>query len=111
MLNSLKKLHPTSVPINFYHHNPALQLQPNPLNVEEALKLIKLTRETLPNAQRIMVAGGRELMFGNRQSEIFEYGANSFVIGNYLTTSGREMHKDLDMLQTLGLEVATQVGN
>ncbi|WP_428738532.1 biotin synthase [Sulfurimonas sp.] len=110
MLNSLKELHPTSVPINFYHHNPALQLQPNPLKVEEALELIKLTRNTLPNAQRIMVAGGRELMFGERQNEIFKYGANSIVIGNYLTTAGREMNTDLEMLQTLGLEIATQVG-
>ncbi|MDH4944760.1 biotin synthase [Sulfurimonas sp. C5] len=110
MLNSLKELNPTSVPINFYHHNPALQLQPNPLNIEEALELIKLTRETLPDAERIMVAGGRELMFGERQGEIFDYGANSIVIGNYLTTSGREMNKDLEMLKSLNLEVATKVG-
>ncbi len=110
MLSSLKKLNPTSVPINFYHHNPALQLQPNPLSVEEALELIKLTRETLPDAERIMVAGGRELMFGERQGEIFDYGANSIVIGNYLTTSGREMNKDLEMIKSLNLEVATKVG-
>ncbi|MEJ2373064.1 MAG: biotin synthase [Sulfurimonas sp.] len=110
MLNSLKELNPTSVPINFYHHNSALQLSPNPLKVEEALELIKLTRETLPNAERIMVAGGRELMFGDHQNEIFHYGANSIVIGNYLTPSGREMNKDLEMLKALNLEVATQVG-
>jgi len=56
-----------------------------------------------------MVAGGRELMFGDRQSEIFQNGANSIVIGNYLTTSGRAMNKDLDMLQSLNLEVAKTV--
>ena len=109
MLESLASLNPTSVPINFYHHNEALELQPNPLTVDEALSLVRLTRDTIPNAERIMVAGGRELMFGSRQNEIFEYGANSIVIGNYLTTSGREMHKDLDMLQSLHLEVATKV--
>ena len=109
MLKSLESLNPTSVPINFYHHNEALSLQPNPLNVDEALALVKLTRERLPNAQRIMVAGGRELMFGDRQSEIFQNGANSIVIGNYLTTSGRAMNKDLDMLQSLNLEVAKTV--
>jgi len=109
MLESLASLSPTSVPINFYHHNPALQLSPNPLEVEEALELIRLTRAMLPNAQRIMVAGGRELMFGERQGEIFDAGANSIVIGNYLTTAGRDMHKDLEMLASLGLEVATQV--
>jgi biotin synthase len=63
----------------------------------------------IPNAQRIMVAGGRELMFGERQNEIFAHGANSIVIGNYLTTSGRAMSKDLDMLKNLNLEVAKSV--
>lgn len=109
MLESLKSLNPTSVPINFYHHNVALELQPNPLDVDEALSLIKLTREMIPNAQRIMVAGGRELMFGDRQNEVFEYGANSIVIGNYLTTSGRAMDKDLEMLKNLELRVAKAV--
>ena len=109
MLESLNSLNPASVPVNFYHHNEALELEPNPLNVDEALGLVKLTRETIPDAQRIMVAGGRELMFGERQNEIFENGANSIVIGNYLTTSGREMNKDLEMLAHLELEVATKV--
>lgn len=109
MLKSLNSLNPASVPINFYHHNEALELQPNPLNVDEALELIKLTRQTIPNAQRIMIAGGRELMFGDRQEEIFKAGANSIVIGNYLTTNGRLMSKDLDMLKSLKLEVAKKV--
>ena len=109
MLTSLKSLNPTSVPINFYHHNVALELEPNPLTMDEAFELIRLTRETLCNADRIMVAGGRELMFGSRQPEIFENGANSIVIGNYLTTQGRVMSKDLEMLRSLGLDVATNV--
>ena len=109
MLNSLKELNPTSVPINFYHHNEALELKPNPLSIEEAFSLIKLTREILSGAKRIMVAGGREMMFQKRQNEIFSYGANSIVIGNYLTTSGRVISKDLEMLASLNLKVATKV--
>jgi len=109
MLESLRSLNPTSVPINFYHHNEALELQPNTLSIDEALSLIKLTRDMIPDAQRIMVAGGRELMFGKRQNEIFAHGANSIVIGNYLTTSGREMNKDLDMLRSLDLKIAKAV--
>lgn len=109
MLESLKSLNPTSVPINFYHHNEALELRPNPLSVDEALSLVKLTREMIHDAERIMIAGGRELMFGQRQNEIFSHGANSIVIGNYLTTSGREMSKDLDMLRSLGLKIAKAV--
>ncbi len=109
MLKSLSELNPTSVPINFYHHNEALELKPNSLTTDEALKLIQQTRQTLPNAERIMVAGGRELMFGDRQNEIFKYGANSIVIGNYLTTSGRIISKDLDMIKNLNLKVAKKV--
>ena len=109
MLESLKSLNPTSVPINFYHHNVALKLKPNPLTIDEAFELIKLTREMIPNAQRIMVAGGREVMFGDRQNEIFSHGANSIVIGNYLTTVGRAMSKDLEMLKNLNLNVAKAV--
>ena len=107
MLKSLQELNPTSVPINFYIHNEALPLKPSDISVDEALELIRLTREMLNDADRIMVAGGRETMFGERQSEIFEAGANSIVIGNYLTTLGREKNKDLDMLRSLGLGIAT----
>ena len=109
MLESLKSLNPTSVPINFYHHNIALELKPNSLTIDEAFALIKLTREMIPNADRIMVAGGREVMFGDRQNEIFSHGANSIVIGNYLTTTGRAMSKDLEMLKNLNLNVAKAV--
>lgn len=106
MLKDLSSLNPTSVPINFYHHNPALPLKPNNLTADEALELVRLTKEIVPNADRIMIAGGREMMFKERQVEIFEAGANAIVIGNYLTTSGREKSKDLEMLKNLGLEVA-----
>jgi biotin synthase len=109
MLEALRSLNPVSVPINFYHHNEALQLKPNSLSVQEALDLVQLARDMIPNAQRIMVAGGRELMFGERQGEIFSHGANSIVIGNYLTTSGCEISKDLEMLRSLGLGIAKAV--
>jgi biotin synthase len=106
MLQSLKELDPISVPINFYHHNPALPLVANNLTIEEGLDLIRLTRETLCDADRIMVAGGRELLFGDRQEEIFKAGANSIVVGNYLTTLGRDANKDLIMLKDLNLDIA-----
>jgi biotin synthase len=107
MLTSIATLNPVSVPINFYHHNEALPLSPNPLTVDEALELLTLARELIPNAQRIMVAGGRELMFGSRVKEIFEHGVNSIVIGNYLTTKGCDADNDLAMLNELQFEIAT----
>ncbi len=107
MLRSLKELNPVSVPLNFYHHNPALPLNPSPLGIDEALDLIRLSREILDRADRIMVAGGREITFKERQHEIFAAGANSIVIGNYLTTAGRDTHADLLMLRELGFDIAT----
>lgn len=108
MLKSLKSLNPTSVPLNFYHHNPALPLKPNPITTDEALELITLAREIISDADRIMVAGGRELQFGHRQNEIFDAGANSIVIGNYLTTQGRDKMSDLEMLKELGFDIAAK---
>ena len=109
MLESIASLNPTSVPINFYHHNPALPLAPNPLTTDEALELITLARKMVPDAERIMVAGGREMMFGERQEEIFAAGANSIVVGNYLTTEGRDRSADLEMIRKLSLTVADSV--
>lgn len=109
MLEALKSLNPTSVPLNFYHHNPALPLKPNPLTTDEALELIRLAREIISDADRIMVAGGRELMFGDRQDEIFDAGANAIVIGNYLTTQGRDKQSDLEMIKALGFDIAEKV--
>ncbi len=109
MLEEIQKLNPVSVPINFYHHNEALPLKPSPITIDEALELIKLTKEMIPGAQRIMVAGGREYMFKDRQKEIFDSGANSIVIGNYLTTKGENVQKDLDMIRSLGYDIALSV--
>jgi biotin synthase len=108
MLESLKSLNPVSVPLNFYHHNPALPLKPNPLTTDEALELITLARKIISGADRIMIAGGREMQFGDRQKEIFAAGANSIVIGNYLTTQGRDKSSDLEMIKELGFKVATK---
>lgn len=105
MLYSLKELNPVSVPLNFYHHNPALPLSPSSLSIDEALDLIRLSRTVLKDTDRIMIAGGREVTFKERQDEIFEAGANSIVIGNYLTTAGRDAHSDLLMLKTLGYSI------
>ena len=106
MLNSINQLNPKTVPLNFFHPNDALPLVQNSITKEEGFELIKLTRQMIPNAHKIMVAGGRELMFGKDQYKIFQYGANSIVIGDYLTTSGKVASNDLIQLETLGYDIA-----
>lgn len=105
MIASLKSLQPNSVAINFFHPNDALPIKSNPLNIDESLALIKRVKGELERS-RIMVAGGRERMFGDRWTEIFESGANSIVIGDYLTTSGEAPNKDIELIESLGLEIA-----
>jgi biotin synthase len=111
MIQSIASLEPTNVPINFFHPNEALPLVKNSLTKEEAFKLIKLVRESVPNAHKIMVAGGRELMFGESQYEVFNYGANAIVIGDYLTTKGNSASKDIEALESFNIEISPHCGN
>lgn len=104
LVKSIKELQPVSIAMNFFHPNVVLPLQKS-LTGDESLAWIKTMRREMP-AQRIMIAGGREITFKDRQAEIFEAGANAVVIGDYLTTAGNEANKDIAMLKSLGLEIA-----
>lgn len=106
MLESLASLEPMNVPINFFHPNEALPLVENSITKEQAFELIELTRKMIPNAHKIMAAGGRELMFGDDQYEVFDHGANAIVIGDYLTTIGNKASNDIEALENLGYEIA-----
>ncbi len=106
MLNSIASLNPKTVPLNFFHPNDALPFVENSITQDEAFELIKLAKDMIPNAHKIMVAGGRELMFKDNQYDIFKYGANSIVIGNYLTTQGKETSKDIKELEDSGFLIA-----
>ncbi|SKB33689.1 biotin synthase [Malaciobacter marinus] len=108
MLESIASLDPMNVPLNFFHPNEALPLVENSVSKEEAFELITLARKMVPNAKKIMVAGGRELMFGDEQYKIFEKGANAFVIGDYLTTQGKSPKDDMQELEKLGFKIARE---
>lgn len=105
LLEAIRSLDPESVPINFFHPNPDLPLKPEPLGEEEALDIIRFARKML-GERRIMIAGGREITFKEKQASVFEAGANAIVIGNYLTTEGRTPVDDLAMIEAAGYTVA-----
>jgi len=46
-------------------------------------------------------------MFKEQQYDIFNYGANSIVIGDYLTTNGNQASQDLQSLENLGFKIAS----
>ncbi len=107
LLASIASLQPESTPLNFYHPNKALPIKTRNISREEALEIIQKARKLLGEERLLMVAAGRELLFEGSEELMFEAGANSMVIGNYLTTTGDAPSKDIDMLKRLGYGVAT----
>ncbi len=107
LLKAIVSLDPDSTPLNFYHPNRALPIKTRNISRDEAVIVIKEARELLGEDKLLMVAGGRELLFNGYEELMFEAGANSIVIGNYLTTSGDAPQKDRAMLEKLGYGVAT----
>jgi biotin synthase len=105
MLESIKELNPMSIPINFFIPNEKLPLSESKITKEEALFWISEYRKTLPKSM-IMLAGGRELVFGDEWIEALKAGANSIVIGNYLTTKGEKVNKDIEMLKKHNYKIA-----
>jgi biotin synthase len=101
---TLKALDVDSVPINFLNPISGTRLEDQSLLPPmEALKCIALYRFIHPKRD-ITVCGGREATLKDFQSWIFAAGANGVMVGNYLTTQGRSIDSDLEMIDEMGLE-------
>jgi biotin synthase len=105
LIKAIGSLKPATTPLNFYHPNEALPIKNNNISFNEAIDFIRYARENL-EVKKLMLAGGREHFFKDRQAEIFKAGINSIVIGDYLTTKGNELNQDLQMLESLGLSIS-----
>jgi len=96
---TLRDLAVHTVPLNFLNPIPGTPLgQSALLSPHDALKSVALFRFMLPDAN-ITIAGGREKVLGDYQSWLPLAGANGMMIGNYLTTRGRNLEADLRMLE------------
>ncbi|MEJ2155569.1 MAG: biotin synthase BioB [Desulfobacteraceae bacterium] len=101
---TLKELDVDSVPINFLNPIKGTRLADHPLLPPmEALKVIALYRFIFPRKD-ITVCGGRETALKDFQSWIFAAGANGLMVGNYLTTQGRNLATDLEMITEMGMD-------
>jgi biotin synthase len=106
----LAELDPCEVPINFLDPRPGTPLGDSDLlSPREALQAIALFRLVLPSSW-IRLAGGREKVLGELQAMGLLAGANSLIVGNYLTTTGRDAGADLALLDALGMPVADGPG-
>jgi biotin synthase len=102
----LAALAPDEVPLNFLDPRPGTPFANLPvLSPEDALRTIAAFRLALPRAV-LRFAGGRELTLGDlgaRQG--VTGGINAIIIGNYLTTLGRDPQQDIDLLGELSMPI------
>lgn len=105
MAFALKELGVDSVPVNFLTPIKGTLLgDRNMLKPLEALKIIAIYRLILPQCE-IRVCGGRHSALRELHPYIFLAGADGFLLGNYLTTSGRDPEDDIRMIKDMGLEI------
>jgi biotin synthase len=102
----LGALDPDEVPLNFLDPRPGTPFADLPvLPSRDALRTIAAFRLALPRTV-LRFAGGRELTLGDlgaRQGVLG--GINAIIVGNYLTTLGRDPQDDLDLLEELSMPV------
>jgi biotin synthase len=104
MALELRRLGVDMVPMNFLHPIEGTPLgKAETMPPREILRIVALYRFILPKTH-LKVAGGRVLNLRDMQSWIFQAGCTAILSGNYLTTAGRAVEDDLQMLKDLGLE-------
>ena len=105
LLGQLRAVDPAEVPLNFLNPRPGTPLAIRPL-IEplEAIRWISLFRLALPRVI-LRYAGGREVTLRELQALGLTAGINALIVGNYLTTLGREPAQDLKMLEDLKMPI------
>ncbi len=95
---TLRDLKVDSIPLNFLVPVSGTPLADAPgLSALKALLTIAMFRFVCPSVD-IRICGGRQRTFGDFQALIFAAGANGVMVGNYLTTSGRQWPDDQRLL-------------
>ena len=97
----LKELDVDSIPINVLIPIKGTPLQNlSPISASDAVRAIAIFRIILKE-KTIKIAAGRESILKDFQAMIFMAGANGMLIGGYLTTKGREVEADLDLIEEI----------
>lgn len=102
----LAELQPHEVPLNFLNPRPGTPFGDQKLMTsQDALRTIAAFRLAMPHTI-LRYAGGRELTLGDLGTrEGLLGGVNAVIVGNYLTTLGRDANEDIDLLAELGMPI------
>jgi biotin synthase len=102
----LGELEPHEVPLNFLNPRPGTPFGDLPvMDSRDALRTIAAFRLALPRTV-LRYAGGRELTLGDLGTrEGLLGGINAVIVGNYLTTLGRDPADDLALLDELQMPI------
>jgi biotin synthase len=102
----LGELEPHEVPLNFLNPRPGTPFGDlPPMATGDALRTIAAFRLALPRTI-LRYAGGRELTLGDLGTrEGLLGGINAVIVGNYLTTLGRDPQEDLALLEELQMPI------
>jgi biotin synthase len=102
----LAALQPDEVPLNFLNPRPGTPFGDLPLmDSKDALRTIAAFRLALPRTI-LRYAGGRELTLGDLGTrDGLLGGINAVIVGNYLTTLGRDPEDDLALLHDLKMPI------
>ncbi|TCJ40305.1 biotin synthase BioB [Parafrankia sp. BMG5.11] len=101
----LAALEPDEVPLNFLNPRPGTPFGDLPaVDSREALRTIAAFRLALPRTI-LRYAGGREITLGDLDVQGMLGGINAVIVGNYLTTLGRNPESDLAMLTELRMPI------
>ena len=107
LLLELRSVDPAEVPVNFLNPRPGTPLGSRPLMQPlEAIRWIALFRLALPEVI-LRYAGGREVTLRELQALGLTAGINALIVGNYLTTLGRDPQDDLRMLEDLAMPITS----
>jgi biotin synthase len=103
---NLAELDPHEVPLNFLNPRPGTPFGDlDVLPACEALKSVAAFRLALPRTM-LRFAGGREITLGDLGAKQGILGGiNAVIVGNYLTTLGRPVEADLELLDDLQMPI------
>ena len=105
LAETLHELNVDSVPLNFLNPIQGTPLEEHrSLTPMDCIRAITMFRYFLPD-KPISVCGGRETNLRELQSWIFMAGASGTMVGNYLTTSGRDREVDMQMFSDIEVQV------